>query len=256
MSPRSTTLPLYIWYRGSNSEFLRRHRSINDAKMNFSALIPCFIDHLFLASDFRQLPCWYFLQVSHYFATAAFASGIFIAWGIGMNLCTRLQWVIEFIPFCSDMILVMFVYCSAPSRLGLVLSSATTQAYLVLRFTILRWVLPPLFIGIVQGIAAGIGTSNFLGAAFVMSLKSSSTGSMKNIPLKCLALSSFGFSIAHFLFCFLFRCIRHMLSHIWQHIVRTRGCLFPCKSPSGPCISVRRSFLQLKKSCDACPCIR
>ena len=31
--------------------------------MNFSALIPCFFDHLFFVSDFRQLPCQYFLKV-------------------------------------------------------------------------------------------------------------------------------------------------------------------------------------------------
>ena len=29
---------------------------------DFSALVPCFIDHLFLVSDFRQLPCRDFLQ--------------------------------------------------------------------------------------------------------------------------------------------------------------------------------------------------
>ena len=31
-------------------------------EMNFSAHSLCFIDHLFLVSDFRQLPCWDFLQ--------------------------------------------------------------------------------------------------------------------------------------------------------------------------------------------------
>ena len=93
----------------------------------------------------------------------------------------------------------------APSSLGLVLSSAsTTQAYFVLRFPILRWVSPLLFLGILQGIAAGIGTSNFLRAAFIVSLNSSSFGSMKNIPLNCLAFSSFGFSTAHLCFAFFF----------------------------------------------------
>ena len=79
--------------------------------------------------------------------------------------------------------------CPAPSSSGLVISSASTiQAYFVLRFPILRWVSPLLFICILQGIAAGIGTSNFLRAAFIVSLNSSSFGSMKNIPLNCLAL--------------------------------------------------------------------
>ena len=88
---------------------------------------------------------------------------------------------------------------------GLVRSSAsTTQAYFVLRFPILRWVNPPLFIGILTGIAAGIGTSNFLRAAFIVSLNSSSFDSTKNIPLNCLALSSFGFSTAHLCLAFFF----------------------------------------------------
>ena len=98
------------------------------------------------------------------------------------------------------------------------------------------------FIGILQGIAAGIGTSNFLRAAIIVSLNSSSFGSMKNIPLNCLALSGFGFLDSPFLLRFTFRYIGHMLPRIWPYIVRTRGCLFPCKSLTGPCISVRWPF--------------
>ena len=95
--------------------------------------------------------------------------------------------------------------CTAPWTLGLVHSSAsTTQANLVLSLPILRWVSPLLFIDILQSITAGIGTSNFLRAAVIMSLNSSSFGSMKIIPLNCLALSSFGFSIAHLCFAFFY----------------------------------------------------
>ena len=58
-------------------------------KMNFSALIPCFIDHLFLVSELSAAtpgssPSFPF------FSTAAFASGFFNAGSIGMNLRTRL----------------------------------------------------------------------------------------------------------------------------------------------------------------------
>ena len=110
----------------------------------------------------------------------------------------------------------------APSTLGLVLSSAsTTQAYFVLRFPTLRWVSPLLFIGILQGIAAGIGTSNSLRAAFIVSLNSSSFGSMKNIPLNCLALSSFGFSTAHLCFAFYF-APSDICFHISGHTVSGR----------------------------------
>ena len=79
-----------------------------------------------------------------------------------------------------------------PFCLGLLLPSAsTTQAHFVLRFQKLRWVSPLLFIGISQGVAAGIGTSNFARAAFIVSLNSSSFGSMKNIPLNCLHCRAF-----------------------------------------------------------------
>ena len=44
----------------------------------------------------------------------------------------------------------------------------------VLRFLTLRWVSPLLFIGLLQSIAAGIGTSDFLRAASIVNLNSSS----------------------------------------------------------------------------------
>ena len=40
--------------------------------MNCVALIPCFSDHFVFVSDFRQLSCQYFLELSHYFSIAAF----------------------------------------------------------------------------------------------------------------------------------------------------------------------------------------
>ena len=72
-----------------------------DAQMNFCALYPCLFDHLFLVSDFRQLPCRYFLKFSHYFSTAAFAASIFFACGLGIELRTKLKWLSEFIPFAA-----------------------------------------------------------------------------------------------------------------------------------------------------------
>ena len=106
-----------------------------------------------------------------------------------------------------------------PSKRCLVNSSASTMhAYFVLHFfsTLLvslylsRWVL--------QGIAAGIGTSNLLRAFFMSCLNSWSSGSMKWMPYNFLALSSFGFSIAHFLLFFAFRCIRHECL-VWRSFV-------------------------------------
>ena len=57
--------------------------------------------------------------------------------------------------------------CGTRSDLILIDSSASTiQAYLVLRFPILRKVSPRQCAGVLQGIAAGIGISNFLRAFF------------------------------------------------------------------------------------------
>ena len=42
-----------------------------------------------------------FFDLSHSLSTATCASGIFIAWGKRMGLCTRLQWVMEFYPLSA-----------------------------------------------------------------------------------------------------------------------------------------------------------
>ena len=133
---------LYFSYWGSSSEFSRWQRSHQWRKMNFSALIPCFFDQFFLIYDFRQVPRRYFLQFFPFFLSLPPLHLLFLdAWDIGMNLWTRLQWVVEFIPF--EVIRSWWGLCPAPSSLGLVLSSAsTTQAYFVLRFPTLRWVSP------------------------------------------------------------------------------------------------------------------
>ena len=126
----------------------------------------------------------------------------------------------KFVPFA--VLWSWWGLCPAPSSLGLVYSSAsTTQAYFVLRFPIFWWFSPLLFIGILQGIAAGIGTSNFLQAAFTVSLNSSSSGSMKNITLDCVALSSLGFTKAHLCSAFFF-VASDIIVHISDHTASGR----------------------------------
>ena len=51
-------------------------------------LIPCF-------SNFVSCHANVFSSSSHSSSTSAFASGIFVAWGIGVNLCTRFSWLNE-----------------------------------------------------------------------------------------------------------------------------------------------------------------
>ena len=128
--------------------------------------------------------------------------------------------------------------CGTPSNRILIDSSASTiQAYLVLCFPILWQVSPRQIAGVVQGIAAGIGISNFLRAFFMVCSNSSSSGSMKKIPRNCLALSSFGFSIAHFCFALRFDA-SEMLPHIWPYVVGSWGCLFFVSLP--PTMNIRK----------------
>ena len=141
--------------------------------------------------------------------------------------------------------------------LSLIDSSASIiQAYLVLLFPILRQVSPRQFTGVFQCIAAGIGTSNFLRSAFIVSLNTASSGSMKFILPQLPSIIELRFLDSPPLLRFPFRCTRRMFPHIWPHIVWTRGCLFPRKSPPGPCVSHQVAFRSKSESCEACPLIR
>ena len=177
----------------------------------------------------------------------------FYASGIGMNFVHKTVMSHRIRPFCSDVILMRFVssFFWSWSRAFVGINNT---GICVLRFPTLRWVSPLLFIGILQNIAAGIGTSNFLRAAFIVCLNSSSFGSIKNIPLNCLALSRFGFSIAHL--CFAFFCAASDICfHISGHTLSGVKVVCFLVSLSRQCVSCRWPFLQRKKSCDACPCI-
>ena len=95
--------------------------------------------------------------------------------------------------------------CNAPSGLGLVLFVGinNTSIFCLVFSQYCGGVSPLLFVGILQGIAVGIGTSNFLRAAFIVSLNSSSFCSIKNIPLNCLAIVELWFLDCPALLCFL-----------------------------------------------------
>ena len=60
-------------------------------EMYFHFFVSCFFDHFRFVSDFRQIP-QNFLKFSHSLSTASFAAVIFMAWVIGINLCTKLYY--------------------------------------------------------------------------------------------------------------------------------------------------------------------
>ena len=116
-------------------------------------------------------------------------------------------------------------------------SASTTQAYFVLRFPILRWVSPLLFIGILQSIAAGIGTSNFLRFEFfVVWLNEEYSSQLSGV-------FEFGFSTVHLCFA-LFLTASDINFHIPGHTSSGREvvCFLVSLLPDLVCPSGGLSF--------------
>ena len=176
ISPRSTTRPLYFWNCGSNSEFLRWQRSINDAK--------CTVLPSFLASAITSFLSLTFVSCHTDIFSSFFVLSLhcclcircFHCWGHGNKLVHQIgvtQWIH---PFSRSLIFMILVRRS--TRFLMDSSVSTMQAYFVLCSSTVRQVFLYLSRWCLQGIAAGIGIFNFLRAFFMISLKSSSSGSM------------------------------------------------------------------------------
>ena len=93
ISPRSTTRPMYFWCFVSNSAFIKWHMSIHDAKWTFAPDVLASSITSFLLLTFVRFHAEIFSNFSHSLSTAAFAAGIFIAWGIGINLYPSHKWL-------------------------------------------------------------------------------------------------------------------------------------------------------------------
>ena len=194
-------------------------------KMNFSGLIPCFIDHLLLVSDFRQLPCGNFLLFSLSFSTAAFPSGILNAWGIGMNLCARPKWVIEFVPVAVKW--YWWGLCPAPSSIGLVLSSASTTSVFRLSFPSIAVGFPAAIYWCLKRQCCWNRDFQLSTSGFHCELEFFVVWFNEEYSSQLSGIVELWFLDSPSLFCFLFRCIGRKFPHIWPYIM-TRGCLFPC----------------------------
>ena len=180
MSPRNTTPYLYIF---DMEVFLRWQRCINDAKWPFLPFFLASTITSILFLTFVSCHARIFFSFCPFFLHCRFCIWIFECLKhrnefvhktvMSYRICPFLQW-------CDlDEVCVLLLQ-------ALVSCFRRPQQYrriFLLRFPILRWVSPLLLIGILQRIAAGIGTSNFPRAAFIVSLNSSSLGLIKNIPL-------------------------------------------------------------------------
>ena len=128
-------------------------------------------------------------------------------------------------------------------------SASTMQAYFVLYFPMLRQVSLLLWhIGILQGIAAGIGTSNFPRAFefFIIRINEINTTQ----PSGIVELWFLDSPLSLF---FAFRRIGHNFPDLRPQSVWSGGRLFSSRSPPGPCNSIRWFFIQYSESCGTCP---
>ena len=92
---------------------------------------------------------------------------------------------------------------------------------------------------------------------FMVSLNSSSFGSMKKIPRNCLALSSFGFSTAHFCFAFRFTAsdiCSHMHCQVLKLFVSIVSLLPDHVHPSGGLSFNRINLVKPVHASDNSPC--
>ena len=96
MSPRCTTRHLYFWWFVSDSSFFKWQMSISEAKWTFTPFVLASSITLFLLLTFVKFHTRICSNFSHSLSTAAFAAGIFTAWGIRINLnqTAILQWFV------------------------------------------------------------------------------------------------------------------------------------------------------------------
>ena len=120
-------------------------------KMHFSALIPCFGNYFRFVSDFRQIPCRYFLKFFPFFLHCCLLHPVF--WRLEASELTSV-----FVPNCNGLAKLFLLqqfwslwYLSGtPSNRILTDSSASTmQENLVLLFPISRQFSPRQFTGVI-----------------------------------------------------------------------------------------------------------
>ena len=153
--------------------------SISEAKWTFAPFVLASSITSFLLLTFVRFHAGIFSNFSHSLSTAAFAAGTFMAWDIGINLCTKLKCCSEISPFPAIWSSWWFGNDS-PIRNRVDSLASKIHANFDLKSLVLLPVSPfLLFLLVLQGIAGTTGVSNFLRALSTVSLNFSSSGSMK-----------------------------------------------------------------------------
>ena len=118
--------------------------------------------------------------------------------------------------------------CPAPSSLGLIRSSASkTQAYFCLAFSNFAFCSSTALYRYFARHCCWHRNFQLSTSGFHCELEFFVVWFDEEYSPQLSGIVELWFLESPSLFCFLFRCIRHMLPHIWPHIVWTRGSLFP-----------------------------
>ena len=247
MSPRSTSLPLYFWYFGFDSAFLRWQMSINLAKWTFFLSLCASRMTSFILFTLDNCHAGSFSSFSHSLSTAAFASHL-RHMNTFVHQIERTDWLE---PFFRDVIFMIF-WLSRFQTLSRGLMSLHDACWLCL------WDFVGTFSFVVRlpRLCRTILRSHFTRhsrlhrylqlflAFFMVSLYSPSSGSTKQMPLNFRALSSFGLSTAHC--CFFFSLICFWEPNFRPRIMRSGCCFNLCRPPPGPQVSLREVFRSIE----------
>ena len=136
-------------------------------------------------------------------------------------------------------------------------SAWTMQAYLVLHLFSTPQVSLYFSRRVLQGIAAGIGTSNFLRRLFHNILEFLIIRINEVNTTQSSGIVELWFFDSPLSLLFAFRRFRHFFPNLWPQsvCVWSGGRLLSCQSPPRPCISIRWFFIQYSEPCETCPCI-
>ena len=170
--------------------------------MNYCARRPCFIDHLYLASDFRQGTRRNFLQFFPFLVHRCFCCRNFHSLRHRNKFVNQIVVLFGiFTLFCNMVFMMIRQWFSYPQSCRFA-NSQNTRKFC---FNFIGCTIPTILTALgnfLQGIARATGVSNFLRAFLMVSLNILSSESMNWIPRNFRALSRWSFSCDHFCFSF------------------------------------------------------
>ena len=201
MSPRNTARPVYFWRLGSNSA------NRDDTKVHHCSRKWTFFESpcssritSFLFFTFSSCHAGIISSFCQSLSTAASAFVTSIACGCGINLWSKLYFVIEFYPLPSmDMILSVVSWTREPPRHMDALSFESFFfffGFTSLRFNVVKNWSASLYLSC-TALPHRLEVPTFSSQYWAFLNTSPSYESMKWMPLNLRALSSFGFSFAH-----------------------------------------------------------